>query len=141
MRKAMVGCASSGASHGEGRSTAGISTSTVPTAYGPWYSGKELIGLRLGSHDVAIPCQWIGCVGEFLQICVVCCSGQSSRISNSKKRPSSTTSASIRRDFLWELCRASAIGMSDIGPTKIKIATSFLVGIGWSVCTERKPEV
>lgn len=31
--------------------------------------------------------------------------------------------------------------MSDIGPTKIKIATSFLVGIGWSVCTERKPEV
>ena len=59
MRKAMVACASSGASAGDGRSATGTSTSTVPTSYGPVYSGKALMGLQPENQDAILLCPTI----------------------------------------------------------------------------------
>ena len=42
----MVGMEASGEVACDGRSATGISTSMVPTGYGPVYVGKEGIGLR-----------------------------------------------------------------------------------------------
>jgi hypothetical protein len=48
MRKLMVGIVElgAGAGAGDGSSSTGISTSSVPTSYGPMYGGKVGMGLK-----------------------------------------------------------------------------------------------